>query len=707
MMTPPVRLPLSILLGTCNPSILKQARGVLEPFGWEVRGAAGGDELRALAAADPPTLALVGFDGLGADAIALARELLRSQGVQRFPVLVAAQDPGEELISKALSIGAADVVDRPVRWGLLLHRVQRILQVVQGLTELDRWEASLQDLQRIARLGTWILDRDTRLMRWSEQMYALLGLDAGAKTDFEAFSLCIHPEDREAVCDALEDAAAARVPLDAMCRIVLASGAVRYVQLRGELSPSQTSRMYGTMQDVTEQRRAQEKIRHLANFDSLTGLANRRRFMEQLERARVRSEAKDHQMALLYLDLDQFKRINDTLGHTAGDELLRAVADVLFEKVRSADFVTPSRVSEDSEISRLGGDEFAVLLTRIAAREDAERVASHILAALPTPIVVDGQEITTTGSIGIALYPDDGEDVETLVKHADRALYHAKEKGRNGYQFFSEALNVGALKRLTMEARLRSAVESGGLHLCYQPRLNLARGRLDGVEALLRWDDEELGRVSPKDFIPLAEETGLILELGSWVLRAACAQGAAWREAGLDDLRVSVNVSTMQFRRGDLTATVGEALAGTGFPPRFLELEITESLMLQDDEDTATALRELRAMGLRVALDDFGTGYSSLSYLSRYPLDVLKLDRSLVRDLTGDPHARGIATAVISMAHVLGLSVVAEGVDHEDQLGFLREQGCDEAQGFLIAGPLEIDEVTARITRPPSSRDAA
>ncbi len=703
---PPVRLPLSILLGTRDPSILEGARNALEPFGWEVRGAAGSDELRAAAAADPPTLALVGFEGPGAAAVDLTRQLRRVHGVRTFPVLVAAQDPGEELISMALAAGAADVVDRPVRWGLLLHRVQRVLQTVEGLTELSRWEASLQDLQRIARLGSWILDRDTRLMYWSDQMYTLLGLAPGVKTDFEAFSLCIHPEDRISVQAALDEAAAARVPVDALCRIVLASGAVRHVQLRGELAASQTSRMYGTMQDVTEQRRAQEKIRYLAQFDSLTGLANRRRFMEQLERARIACAAESCRLALLYLDLDQFKRINDTLGHTAGDELLRAVADVLFERVRSTD-VVGRPMSEQSEISRLGGDEFAVLLTRIDGREDAERVASRILAALPTPIVVEGHEITTTGSIGIAIYPEDGADVETLVKHADRALYHAKERGRNGYQFFSEALNVGALKRLTMESRLRSAVESNDLHLNFQPRLNLASNQLDGVEALLRWDDEELGRISPREFIPLAEETGLILDLGDWVMRAACAQGVEWRDAGISDLRVSVNVSTLQFHRGNLVSSVGEALSSTGFDPKLLELEITESLMLQDDEDTATLLRELRAMGVRVALDDFGTGYSSLSYLSRYPLDVLKLDRSLVRDLTFDPHARGIATAVISMAHVLGLRVVGEGVDQDEQLDFLREQGCDEAQGFLIAGPLSREEVEVRLAATPAPRDAA
>jgi diguanylate cyclase (GGDEF)-like protein len=689
-----------MLLGTRTPSILKEARAVLEPAGWEVHAAADAAALRSAVEEDPPTLVVVGLEGLAADAIALCRDLVRGGSGAPVSVVVATEDPTGEVIDLAVEAGAAEVVGRPVRWALFLHRVRMMLERLEGLAEAGQRRESIENLHRIARLGSWTFEPDSGRMQWSGQMHALLGLERGVPTDFEAFSLCIHPDDRDLVTAAVERSRRERCAVDVLFRVVVPSGSVRHVQLRGEIVEIEPFRMHGTIQDVTEQSRAQEKIRFLAHFDSLTGLANRRRFMEQLERARSRCEGDAQKMALLYMDLDQFKRINDTLGHSAGDELLRKVADVLFEKVRSTDLVGRPSSTDESEISRLGGDEFAVMLTRIETREDAKRVASRILASLQKPIVVEGHEITATVSIGIAVYPDDGEDVETLVKHADRALYHAKERGRNGFQFFSEELNAGAMKRLTIESRLRTAVEGEGLHLFYQPRLDLRTGALDGVEALLRWEDPELGTVTPREFIPLAEETGLIVALGHWVMGAACAQGQAWREAGLGDVRMSVNVSTIQFRRGDLIQTVGEALASTGFDPKLLELEITESLMLQDDEATAMLLRELRAMGIRVALDDFGTGYSSLSYLARYPLDVLKIDRSLVRDLVGDPHAQGIATAVISMAHVLGLRVVAEGVDQKEQLTFLRRQGCDEAQGFLIAGPLAPEKVLDSLTSP-------
>jgi EAL domain-containing protein (putative c-di-GMP-specific phosphodiesterase class I) len=271
-------------------------------------------------------------------------------------------------------------------------------------------------------------------------------------------------------------------------------------------------------------------------------------------------------------------------------------------------------------------------------------------------------------------------------------MYHAKEQGRNNYQYFSKALNEGALKRLTIESHLRAAIEAEAMHLHYQPRVEIATGRITGAEALVRWNHPSLGAVPPKDFIPLAEETGLIVPLGDWILRTACAKRRAWLDTGHDDIRVSVNVSTVQFRDPDLIATVSRALADAGLDPSQMELEITESLVLQDDEATATILSELRAMGLRIALDDFGTGYSSLSYLARFPLDILKLDRSFVRDVTMNASARGIAAAVISMAHVLGLRVVAEGVDQEEQARFLKEQGCDEIQGFLVSGALDPDE---------------
>ena len=554
---------------------------------------------------------------------------------------------------------------------------------------------SLEQLQRIASVGSWTLDSASHEMQWSGGVYDVLSLVRGeVKTDFESFSLCIHPDDRESARGLIEAAIEDRQRFDAGLRVVISSGAVRHIQLRGEPS-ADGEKLQGTLQDVTEQRRAQEKIRALAQYDSLTGLVNRRRFMEQLQRALASARKRSERMALLYLDLDQFKRINDTLGHTTGDELLQGVAEILFDRVRSTDLVGRPWADRDSEVSRLGGDEFAVLLTELGSRDDAGLVASRILDALPTPIRVADHEISTTASIGIALYPDDGDDVETLVKHADRAMYHAKETGRNNFQFFNESMNAGAMRRLTLETHLHSALEADQMRLVYQPRIDATSGRTLGVEALSRWTHPELGAVPPREFIPLAEETGLIVPLGEWVLREACAQTRAWHQAGHGELCMSVNVSTRQFGYHDLIASVTDALRGADLDPSQLELEITESVLLQDDEATARILRDLRAMGIRVALDDFGTGYSSLSYLARFPLDTLKLDRALVRDLTTSPSARGVATAVISMAHALDLRVVAEGVDDPEQAAFLREHGCDEIQGFLVCPPVEPDELVA------------
>jgi diguanylate cyclase (GGDEF)-like protein len=683
----------TVLVGTSDASIEQEARNAFEGGGFAVTTAATDAAVLAAFARDRPSLVLLAFEHMDADGFSLCGELDRMHRDDPVPIIVFVDALDGNAIASAFRAGAADVAVRPVKWTLLVQRAPRLLQMTNSVSELRRTRASLESVQRIAGVGSWVWDVETQRMQWSDQMFVILGFEpGGVKTDFEHFALCMHPEDRDVAIDVLKEAVTAVRSFAVPLRVVLGSGSVRYVQLQGEVSAEEVFQVRGTMQDVTEQRRAQEKIRNLAHYDSLTGLANRHRFMEQLERARQSARSNGYAMGLLYMDLDQFKRINDTLGHTAGDGLLRAVGDVLVDKVRPTDLVLCGRPADESEISRLGGDEFAVLLTEISSQEDAGRVASRILDALSTSIPVEGHKIVTTASIGIAVYPDHGEDVETLVKHADRAMYHAKEQGRNNYQYFSKALNEGALKRLTIESHLRAAIEAEAMHLHYQPRVEIATSRITGAEALVRWNHPSLGAVPPKDFIPLAEETGLIVPLGDWILRTACAKRRAWLDTGHDDIRVSVNVSTVQFRDPDLIATVSRALADAGLDPSQMELEITESLVLQDDEATATILSELRAMGLRIALDDFGTGYSSLSYLARFPLDILKLDRSFVRDVTMNSSARGIAAAVISMAHVLGLRVVAEGVDQEEQVRFLKEQGCDEIQGFLVSGALDPDE---------------
>jgi len=688
----------SILVGA-DEQLCAEARESLERRGFAVVPATTEKRLLARVAKERPHLVLLAFANMEGDGFALCRALTRDRSGDPLPVMVVADASIPSQVNDAYAAGATDLIPTPINWPLLGHRVRGLLRASRAYVELHRTRLSLETLQRIAGLGSWSWVVETGQMQWSAKVYSILGLEATREeTTFEAFCCCMHPDDRSFTVEMIEAAVRTCRGFDVPMRVALPNGSVRHVQLRGEGSPD-AKRVTGTMQDVTEERRAQEKIHYLAHYDSLTGLANRRRFLEHLEKAMQEARSRNTKLALLYMDLDQFKRINDTLGHGAGDELLRAVASALFDQVRSTDVVGRTRDAPgDSEISRLGGDEFAVLLTGIQSRADVERVARRILDTIPAPIVLESQEISATASIGVAIYPDDGEDVETLVKHADRAMYFAKESGRNHFAFFSDAMNSGALRRLSIEQHLRSALARNEMRLVYQPRIDVPSRKVASVEALLRWTHPELGPVPAKEFIPLAEESGLIVPIGEWVLRRACAQLREWREGGAGVDRVSVNVSTRQFRP-NLARLVAEALRGADLRPTDLELEITESAMLQDDDMTASTLRDVRSMGVRIALDDFGTGYSSLSYLERFPLDTLKLDRSLVRDVPTSPSAVGIVQAVINMAHALGLRVVAEGVDARDQYDALAGLGCDEIQGFLLAAPLEPPDLLAYLGR--------
>jgi diguanylate cyclase (GGDEF)-like protein len=611
-------------------------------------------------------------------------------------MLVSVASDAPETLELATRAGADDFVVEPVAWGLIAHRARLLLQSHRTDTDLRFREKTLEGVQRIARLGSWEWNVDSDQMRWSDEVYRIFGMKPGEiSANLQNLLGLVHPGDREAMKRHFEESGLVD-QVDTEHRITLASGEVRYIQLRAEWTLEERDGgtwVHGTIQDITDQRKVQAKIRYLANYDSLTGLANRHRFRERLEQAVEEAKAKDEFLGLLYMDLDQFKRINDTLGHSAGDRLLQSVADLLRRQVRRQDLLgRPEETDLDPEISRLGGDEFTVLLARISTPEKAGDVARRILRALPRPIRIDDNEIATTGSIGIAVYPLDGQDAETLVKHADRAMYYAKESGRNNYQFFDESMNISSMRKMHLESHLRTALESDQLQVIYQPRVDLRTGWVSGMEALARWQHPELGVISPKEFIPVAEETGLIVSIGQWILESACAQNRAWQRDGYERLKVSVNVSCRQFAQHDLHEVIARALHNSGLDPRDLELEITESTMLQDSEETIVTLRDLKAMGVRVALDDFGTGYSSLSYLTRFTLDTLKLDRSIVRDVDVDPASAGITTAVLAMARSLGLRVVAEGVDTEEQAHFLRERGCDEIQGFLFSGPVTASE---------------
>lgn len=446
-------------------------------------------------------------------------------------------------------------------------------------------------------------------------------------------------------------------------------------------------------EDITVRKQAEEQIRFLAYYDHLTHLPNRAMLQERLRKALDAARAGGRLLAVMFLDLDQFKRINDTMGHDAGDQVLQEAARRLQECLRSNDYIARPEVVASPEplLARLGGDEFVILLTEVHQPEDVLRVAQRIQTSIIRPFNLHDSEVFIGCSIGIALFPFDGDSMEVLLKNADTALYHAKDQGRNNYQLYSDWMNAAAVQRFGLESRLRRALENAEMVLHYQPQLSLDDGRVIGVEALLRWQSPELGLVSPLDFIPIAEETGMIMPIGEWVLRTACTQALAWRRAGLPPLRMAVNLSVRQFEYRQLPAQVAAILAETGWDPHWLEFEITESLLMK--EGVLETLQALRQQGIRLSVDDFGTGYSNLGYLRRFPIDCLKIDRSFVQDLSEQQGRNAIAAAIIAMAHSLELAVIAEGVEIGDQVALLRELHCEAIQGYYFSRPLAAEEL--------------
>ncbi len=450
-----------------------------------------------------------------------------------------------------------------------------------------------------------------------------------------------------------------------------------------------------------------EQVRSLAYYDSLTGLPNRLSYKERLAQALEQARRGGKLVAAFFIDLDHFSRINDTLGHEAGDQLLQQVALRLRASCRDReDEVGPAESALAPDVARLGGDEFTVIIPGLSQPEDAAKLARRILSSLAHPFRVAGQEIFVNASIGIAIYPDDGEDLETLLMHADTAMYKAKEHGGSSYQAYSRAMNASALQRLTLENALRRAVERAEFELHYQPIVDARSGVPIAAEALVRWRHPELGLLLPSEFIPLAEENGLIVPLGEWVLHEACAQNRAWQAVGLAPIRVVVNLSSRQLRR-NLPETVARILQETGLEARFLGLELTESVLVNHHKEDTDTLHALRAMGLHLAVDDFGTGYSSFSYLKHLPLDALKIDRSFVREITTSSDDAAITTAIIAMAHALGLEVVGEGIETEAQREVLRRQGCDAMQGYLFSRPVAPEDLVSRLERKSAGGRAA
>ncbi|MBW1718008.1 MAG: EAL domain-containing protein [Deltaproteobacteria bacterium] len=680
-------------------------RESLEQAGLTVKEAENGVEALSAFQQVKPKLVLLDVNMPGMDGFAACSRLRALPGGDDVAIVIVTGLGDVKSIRLAYEAGATDFITKPVNWPILNHRVRYLLRAIDAFRALRQSEARLSQAQRVAHLGNWERDIFSNKLYWSDEIYHIFGLEPQTfGATYEAFLRSVHPEDRTYVNNAVNRALHEDKLYGIDYRIILPDGTERSVHEQGQVVFDETGKsigIHGIVQDITKRKMDEAKIRSLAYYDVLTGLPNRQLFKEHADRA-IRIARRDGtKVIIIFLDLDNFKRINDTLGHNAGDNLLKKISENLKTDIRTSDIVARREAEKQfmTSLSRLGGDEFTILLTGLVEVEHVARVAKRIIQHISLPVKIDGQELYITGSAGIAVYPEDGEDIDTLLKNADAAMYYAKEAGRNNFQFYAKHMNARTLVRLNMEAKLKKALEQNELVLYYQPQVEMQTDRIVGLEALIRWEHPEMGLVSPAEFIPIAEETGLIIPIGEWVLKTACAQIMVWHMAGFIPLSIGVNLSGRQFRERNLVKSVKQILDTTRLDPKHLGLELTESIIMHDVEETITALYELKEIGLNLSVDDFGTGYSSMSYLKRFPLDTLKIDRSFVKDITTDPNDAAITKATIALAKSLDLTTIAEGVETEEQLTFLREQGCDQIQGYLISRPVPAEKVEEFLLR--------
>jgi diguanylate cyclase (GGDEF)-like protein/PAS domain S-box-containing protein len=614
------------------------------------------------------------------------------QAAPGIPILIVSGADGEETAREAVRRGAQDyVIKSPCGGYRLRRRVRAMLN--SSAAELSVSENELANLT-LDSIGEAVLRTDsqgniTYLNRIAEELTGWSELDAHGRPLADVLRL-IDGASHAATSDALgaathEDETATPVASCTNCTLVRRDGFEVGIESKTTLIREPDTSVSGTIvafRDVSVDRAKSLELAHLAQHDVLTDLPNRVLFNDRLAQAISLAERQGKQLAVMFVDLDHFKKINDSLGHDVGDKLLRSVAGRLKACVRRSD-----------TISRLGGDEFVVLLSQVEHAEDAAISARKVLRALTAPHTIDGKSLDLNVSIGVSTYPGDGQDAESLMNRADNALYEAKQRGRNNYQFFRHEMHARLADRQSLEADLRCALGRNEFVLHYQPKLNLQTGRITGVEALIRWLHPQRGLIYPEKFVPLAEECGLILGIGQWVLLEACKQARAWRDEGLGDVPVSVNVSATEFGAKDFLSGVRAVLISTGVEPLNLELELTESVLMHDAEAAVVTLIKLKAMGVQVAIDDFGTGYSSFTYLRRFHSDALKLHHSFVQEITVDPRDAAIVSAMINIGTSLKQRIIAEGVETSAQLDFLRRHGCGEGQGFYFSRPVVAERV--------------
>ena len=673
-----------VLVAVEDETSRKAIWAVLEPAG-----------LRVVPATDPkaavdlfrkmqPDAVLIGTRAQETVGIGICKTIRADERGRELPILMVIDKDDAALAARAYDAGASEIVESPVALGLLPYRIHNALQTARSLSDLTGLVRAIPDL-------IFIVNED------GEVQHGLSGPDATHTLQIKALATAnqinFYPcENDDSAIACIQRALETGKPqvyehrLDALG-----------IHLETRFVARDKHTVLAIVRDITERKSAEAEIYNLAYYDELTELPNRELFSQSLERTIERAERDDKKFAVLFVDLDRFKRINDTLGHSIGDQLLKDVAHRLAKCVRSTDSVAHihRENGETIRLARLGGDEFVIKLYGIDSEDTVASIARRIINELTPPFNCGGHQFVVTPSIGIALYPQDGQSGEQLLMNADSAMYSAKNLGRNNFKFYSETMRTKSLHRLDLENQIRTAIEEEQFSLHFQPKVDARTFRLVGAEALLRWQHPSRGAIAPADFIPIAEETGLIIPLGQWVLQEACRQVKVWTGTAVGAVPVSVNISSHQFRDGSLAEDVAASVQAAGIQPGLLELEITESVLMQEVESTLVELETLKRSGVSLSIDDFGTGYSSLSYLKRFPIDTIKIDRSFVQELHQGADDAAICAAILAMATQLGLKVVAEGVETREQLEFLRRHDCDHIQGFIFGKPLSASRFLA------------
>ena len=675
-----------------------------------------------------PDLILLDVEMPNMDGFSACREIRRIETGAPVPIIMVTGGDDIEAVTNAYEVGATDFVSKPINWPILGHRVLYVLRASDAIVRLRMADAQNRAVLAAIpdtffrlnadgfyldyepghdRSGAAWAGRDWPGRDWAGRERAARAGENGASFAAEA---CIGKHITEVlpreIADRLLEQMRAVLDIQHIRSVdyeLTRFGAIHHFEAR--LVATGPGEVLGLVRDISERKRTEEQIRRLAYCDSLTGIPNRQAFLETLERELHRSKIGNKKFAVLFMDLDAFKRINDTLGHNAGDHLLKVVSERLRETTRPTDLV--SRGEHTSNLARLGGDEFTILIPDLERVDHALNVAHRVKEAMRRPFLIEGNEIFVTASIGISLFPEDGDDCDSLLKFADTAMYHAKNCGKNNAKLYSSSLTMQIMSHVKLEVGLRRALKNQELYLLYQPQIDVASGAIVAVEALVRWRHPERGLISPNEFIPLAEDTGLIVPIGEWVLRTACHQARAWQRTAGRSIRMAVNLSAKQFKDDNLSQIVQSALHDSGLDPKLLELELTEGTLMDDARATMAAMEQLRAIGVQLSIDDFGTGYSSMNYLKRFDVRALKIDKSFISGLPQDAENAAITRAIIAMAHGLKMVVVAEGVETDAQLTLLEEYGCDMVQGFYLGHPSPHESIAEMLVNPVALRSSS